>query len=91
MNILFNIVICFRNMWSIVYFIDEHTVDVVPDFWYKKGFCAWPKKKLNDKKFIEKRIKPNKEDFSFYKARPLLQNIGKYKILYVHYWILYNI
>lgn len=33
----------------------------------KKKSCAWPKLKNNVKKFIEKRIKPNTEEFFFIK------------------------
>lgn len=68
---------CFSGtMWTVVCFDVDNTVDVVPDFWYKKERCAWPKQKSNYKKFIEKRIKPNKAEFDFYRARPLLQHIG---------------
>lgn len=64
-------------MWTVICFEMDNTVDAVPDFWYKKGVCAWPKKSVNCRKFIDQRVKPNKDDFYFYKARPLSQNIGK--------------
>ncbi|KAL5246132.1 hypothetical protein ACI65C_013540 [Semiaphis heraclei] len=35
----------FIIMWSIVEFIDEHTIEVVPDHWVKNKKCAWPKQK----------------------------------------------
>uniref|UniRef100_A0A2S2NZ72 DUF4806 domain-containing protein n=1 Tax=Schizaphis graminum TaxID=13262 RepID=A0A2S2NZ72_SCHGA len=65
-------------MWTIVCFSVDNSVDVVPDTWYHKGTCAWPKKKGNLKKFLEGRIQPNKEDFDYYNARPLQQNIQSF-------------
>lgn len=32
-------------MWTIVCFIEEDCVKIVPEFWFKNGLCAWPKKK----------------------------------------------
>lgn len=61
-------------MWTIVCFIDENCVEVVPTFWFKNGLCAWPQK--NVKKHITRRINPNEEDFNYYKARILSKNIG---------------
>lgn len=31
-------------MWSIVHFVKDNTIEVVPDFWIKKKdkSCAWP-------------------------------------------------
>lgn len=68
--------------WSIVHFNSDNTVEVVPDKWTKtkNGYCAWPKS-LNEKdlkKAILLKIRPNNEDFTFYKARCLASNIGKY-------------
>jgi len=65
-------------MWIIVCFTVDNSVDVVPDTWYHKGTCEWPQKKCNLKKYIETRIQPNKEDFDYYNARPLQQNIRKF-------------
>lgn len=60
-----------QEKWYVVAFIDDSSVEAVPDIWMKKKSCAWPKLKNNVKKFIEKRIKPNTEEFFFYKARIL--------------------
>lgn len=71
-------------MWSVICFHIDNCVDVIPDYWYNKGMCAWPKKKSDHKKFIESRTEPNEEDFDFYHARLLSQNIRmfyKYNIL----------
>jgi hypothetical protein len=65
-------------MKIIVYFEEENCVEVVPDFWYKNGCCAWPKKSIkNYKKYINRRIKPNEIDFDYFKTRAMSNNIGK--------------
>jgi len=65
-------------MWTVVCFESDNSVDVVPDFWYNDGFCSWPKKNLNAKKFINRRITPNEIEFDNYSARASSKNIGKY-------------
>ncbi|KAF0710825.1 Uncharacterized protein FWK35_00033241, partial [Aphis craccivora] len=63
-------------MWIIVCFEEENCVEVVPDYWYKNGHCAWPKKSIkNYKKYIDRRIKPNEIDFDYFKARAMSRNI----------------
>jgi len=69
-------------MWSVVEFIDDRSVEVVPAYWLNKNKCAWPKK--NSKKFIQKRVKPNEIDFDFLKARKLGKDRG------IHYNLLFN-
>lgn len=65
-------------MWTIVCFEEENCVEAVPDFWYKDGCCAWPKKYIkNCKKFVDRRIFPNEVEFDYFKARPISQQISK--------------
>jgi len=45
-------------MWIVVYFNIDMSVECVPNIWYDKGSCAWPKKKANIHHFIEKCIDP---------------------------------
>lgn len=52
-----------KNCWNIVVFLDDNSVEVVPDIWIKKKSCAWPKSKNDVRKFVQKRIKPNSKDF----------------------------
>jgi len=65
-------------MWSIVEFIDEHTIEVVPSHWVKNKKCAWPKK--NIKSNIERRTIPNTFDFTYYASRVIKKSIGKFFI-----------
>ncbi|XP_060846836.1 uncharacterized protein LOC132932270 [Rhopalosiphum padi] len=65
-------------MWSVVEFIDDRSVEVVPAYWLNKNKCAWPKK--NSKKFIQKRVKPNEIDFDFLKARKLGKDRDNYTL-----------
>lgn len=78
LNFLCSEVCC--NMWTIVLFETDNTVNVVPNFWYSNGICQWPKRNLktDTKNIIKRRIKPDEVTFNSYKARPLLENIGKY-------------
>lgn len=64
-------------MWSVVEFIDDNSVEVVPSYWLNKNKCAWPKK--NSKKFIQRKTKPNEIEFDFLQARKL----GKYRGMYI--------
>ncbi|XP_029342663.1 uncharacterized protein LOC107885357 isoform X2 [Acyrthosiphon pisum] len=59
-------------MWLIVNFLSDNSVSAVPTIWLKNGYCAWPKQFIKNKnKFIEKKIKPGKSQFDFYKVRLL--------------------
>ncbi|KAL4083199.1 hypothetical protein QTP88_028529 [Uroleucon formosanum] len=59
-------------MWLIVNFLSDNSVSAVPKTWLKNGYCAWPKQFIKNKnKFIEKKIKPGKYQFDFYKVRLL--------------------
>jgi len=57
--------------WIIVIFNNDNSVEAVPDIWLKKNNCAWPAKSKQIKKYIERRIKPNNNDFTFFNARKL--------------------
>ncbi|CAI6373388.1 unnamed protein product [Macrosiphum euphorbiae] len=62
--------------WTIVCFEEENCVEIVPDYWFKNGCCAWPKKSIkNYKKFVDRRIEPNEIDFDYFKARSMSHNI----------------
>eukprot|EP00102_Acyrthosiphon_pisum_P019368 XP_016656578.1 PREDICTED: putative uncharacterized protein DDB_G0282133 isoform X2 [Acyrthosiphon pisum] len=64
-------------MWSIVCFIDEDTIECVPNFWLKNSLCAWPNKdcKIKSQLAVERRLAPNSIEFGYYNARPLARNI----------------
>uniref|UniRef100_A0A2S2QXX8 DUF4806 domain-containing protein n=1 Tax=Sipha flava TaxID=143950 RepID=A0A2S2QXX8_9HEMI len=57
--------------WEVVLFYKDNSIEAVPDIWFKKGFCAWPKSSKNVKQLIKNRYKPNKSDFIYYPARTL--------------------
>lgn len=81
-------------MWSVVHFLLDDTVEVVPDNWcIKKGYCAWPdtKKKSELKNAVINRIKPKKQTFNFFKARTMASNIGELKVLKLNYLLYYKI
>jgi len=71
-------------MWSIVCFEIDNSVDFIPNFWMDKGVCAWPKKRANVRSYIEKRVDPTEKPdaFTYYNARLMYQDIGKYIIIY---------
>lgn len=73
-------------MWNVVHFLQDDSVESVPNFWYKKihKTCAWPLVKSSTKKMIERRTQPNEIDFKWYPARILGRNYGKHIILFQH-------
>lgn len=73
-------------MWSIVEFVDDKTVEAVPNYQFKNQKCAWPKK--NTKQMIQKRVYPNILDFNFFAARKMGKVIGKYYIEMISYPVL---
>jgi len=80
-------------MWSVVHFLLDDTVEVVPDNWcIKKGYCAWPdtKKKSELKNAVINRINPKKQTFNFFKARTMASNIGELKVLKLNYLLYYK-
>ncbi|KAF0710392.1 DUF4806 domain-containing protein, partial [Aphis craccivora] len=65
------------NMWSVVSFDDENTVECVPNFWFKNNACAWPNKNLkNYKKAVEHCYNPNNFEYDYFNARLLSTYIG---------------
>lgn len=66
-------------MWTVVNFLSDNTVEVVPNHWVKKNECAWPNKDV--KKHIHQRTISNSFDFSFIPSRILKKDIGNYFIL----------
>lgn len=71
----------FRTMWIVVYFNIDMSVECVPNIWYNKGSCAWPKKKANINHFIQKCIDPveRPDELRYYDARILSKHpFGNY-------------
>lgn len=66
-------------MWIVVHFLNEDSVEAVPETWYQKHdkTCAWPLNKHLVKRLIEKRTYPNNLDFQWVPARTLGRNYGK--------------
>lgn len=60
-------------MWTVVCF-EDNSIAAVPQFWFERGVCAWPKK--SPRKCIERRIKPNEVDFQYLKAKIIKNNIS---------------
>lgn len=68
-------------MWSVVHFYAGNSVEVVPTFWIEDGeLCAWPKNNYHAAKLRDGKVKPNKCDFDYYRARVLSSNISKFII-----------
>lgn len=53
--------------WVVVHFMDEDSVEAVPDTWHRKHdlTCAWPFNKHSIKRYIEKRVYPNDLEFQW--------------------------
>jgi len=81
------------SAYSVVYFIEENTVEGVPMSWVKEnGTCAWPLNHINARKLIENKYKPNTKEFKFYKIRVLGTNISELILLNLFlFWILNNL
>ncbi|KAL5239201.1 hypothetical protein ACI65C_006611 [Semiaphis heraclei] len=69
---------CKSNNYKYVEFLDDKTVEAVPNYWFKNQKCAWPKK--NTKQMIQKRVYPNVLDFNFFAARKMGKDIESYSI-----------
>lgn len=39
--------------YSVVHFIEDESVEAVPSCWVKGHFCAWPKNKNCESKYIQ--------------------------------------
>lgn len=66
--------------YSVVHFFDDESVEAVPSFWVNDKFCAWPKKIIYVKKYIEIKRIPNDTDFIYLKARELCRGLSKLTI-----------
>jgi len=62
--------------YSVVHFYIDETVEAVPSYWVEGDFCAWPTNKNCVSKFIQNKHKPNDFDFTYLKARVLLNGIS---------------
>lgn len=72
-------------MWSVVHFYDDNSVEVVPTYWIEDDeMCAWPKNNYHAAKLRDGKVKPNKFEFNYYRARVLSSNISKLTIFPLH-------
>jgi len=62
-------------MWTIVHFVEDNSVEVVPTYWVNGDNCAWPKNNYGASKLRDSRVKPNDFEFDYYRARVLSTNI----------------
>ncbi|KMQ86590.1 e3 ubiquitin-protein ligase protein, partial [Lasius niger] len=74
------------SKFCIVHFIEEESVEVVPDFWIFKSsetsYCSWPLNNAFPTKCVKNRTVPD-EKWPFYKCR-ILYSFGDYKIARRH-------
>lgn len=75
-------------LWSVINFIDDNTVEVVPSFWVNKTSCAWPKR--NAKKFIKDAIAPNEFDFDYLPAKRMCHDLGNIKLTLINKYLFIN-
>uniref|UniRef100_A0A2S2NHN0 DUF4806 domain-containing protein n=1 Tax=Schizaphis graminum TaxID=13262 RepID=A0A2S2NHN0_SCHGA len=59
------------ELWEVVHFTTENTVEAVPHTWMKKTECAWPKNPKFVKRFIEHNVEPNPTEFYYCPAKKL--------------------
>jgi len=59
------------ELWDVVHFISQNTVEAVPYTWVKKSKCAWAKNAKSVKWFIVNHFKPNTTEFYYCPARKL--------------------
>lgn len=72
------------STYSVVYFIDDNTVEGVPNSWVKEnGTCAWPLNHNIARKMIEQKYNPNNNEFTFYKIRKLCTGISKLYYIFI--------
>ncbi|KAL5240915.1 hypothetical protein ACI65C_008325 [Semiaphis heraclei] len=55
--------------WTVVHFIKDNSVEVVPHFWYDSStsLCAWPTENLSY--CVENKVTPDNKKFKYFKAR----------------------
>lgn len=65
--------------WSVIHFLKDNSVEVVPHFWFNSltGLCAWPKQNLSYS--VENKVLPDTKNFTYFKARVFkgCEKIGK--------------
>lgn len=76
------------SSYSVVHFFDDESVEAVPSFWVNGKSCAWPKKIIYVKKYIEIQRILNDTDFIYLKARELCRGLSKLtiRINYINYY-----
>lgn len=64
-------------MWVVVHFLNEDTVEAVPETWYRKKdkTCAWPIVSKKSKKCIEKKDYPDEKTISGYLQGCLVESM----------------
>eukprot|EP00102_Acyrthosiphon_pisum_P023901 XP_016661111.1 PREDICTED: uncharacterized protein LOC107884123 [Acyrthosiphon pisum] len=58
--------------WSVIHFIEDNAVEVVPSTWFRDNTCAWPKTHV--KRYIKNECIPNTREFEWFEARALSLN-----------------
>lgn len=74
--------------WIIVNFLNDNSIEAVPDIWLKQNICAWPIDKKNVKRCIKAKLKPNKNEFTFFCARKLGNKVYD-KYIYIFYFVFF--
>lgn len=59
------------NSWAIVNFLEDKSVEAVPNFWFKNNLCVWPSKRSTVKHCILKRSPIDQFEHEWLKARML--------------------
>lgn len=67
-------------MWTIVHFVKENAIEIVPESWIKKKdrTCAWPINTKYTRRLIEKRCYPNDLEYKWHSSRIVAQLFGKF-------------
>jgi hypothetical protein len=82
------------NIYSVVEFIEDHSLEAVPTNWIKKDICAWPitKNFSTIRKLIERKCVPNKIEFIYFKAK-VLKTTGKqiFEMYHIFKYIVLNL
>lgn len=73
------------QLWDVVHFTSENTVEAVPYTWLKKSKCAWPKNPKLVKRFILNHVKPNTTEFYYCPAKKLGNR--SYGMLLKYFWV----
>lgn len=70
-------------MWIVIHFLNEDTVEAVPETWFrrKEKMCAWPRISKKSKVYIEKKYYPDEINYEWFPARILGRKYGSYYIM----------